>query len=1071
MSEAKSGHLDVTRRDFIKGSAASGFFVLAVPAGLRGAAFDAAPPDLAVVFANPPDSAKPWVLWHWMNGHVTREGITLDLEAMTRAGIGGFINFDAGTGIPKGPIEYLSQEWFALKQHAASEATRLGLEFGMHNCPGWSSSGGPWITPDLAMQQLTWSEAHVEGGARVEIAVPTPFSKLDHYRDVAVVAYPSLRGEASLRTLLAGASSSSGAVALEALNTSDLRAVVVHPAPAGGPAWLQFEFREPYTATGITFVAAAASVTAPAGPPPEGFGRRNAVVLEASDDGAQFRQIARIGIEGGRDAAVAAASFQAVTARYFRLSTPGATSYAQVRFATVPRFEDVGKRTNTEFNGRGLAPISDRGADVVAPDRVVDVTDKLDANGVLRWDAPAGRWTVLRFGHTPLGTLNRSAPDTGIGLECDKYRADAMAFHFDKMMQPLLPLLRPLADRGHMWLMVDSYEVGMQNWTPGFEAAFRTRNGYGLVPFLPAMTGRIVGTADTTERVLWDLRRTQADLIADSYYAKLASLAHAHGMKLVIEPYDRGPMDELQIGARADATMGEFWQGLSSIFQNNLTMRRTPKLAATIAHVNGQRVAGAESFTGEPESSKWQEYPFGMKTRGDENFVAGINRLMVHTFAHQPHPTAAPAMTMGPWGSHFERTTTWWEPGRAWLTYLARCQALLQHGLFVADLGYFTGEDAGVYTKVQRDELTPAPPEGYDYDLVNAEVLFKARIAGGRIVLPDGISYRVFVLQQYPTITVALLRRLHAMVREGMVLVGARPRATPSLREHPSGEAEFTALCDDLWGRDNQSPAARTVGQGRVFWGQPLTAVLDELKLPRDVEISSRSGDAPLTWIHRRAGDADIYFLASQRRTNEQLACTFRVDGRLPELWDATTGAIAPAAAHVRDGGRVRVGFELPPSGSVFVVFRRPAPEESVAAITKDGVEVLSARALSRGATRAARARRQRLHRHALGETRMQRDALHQQLHGGREGPLDGPVRDLPAVGPRPLRPGSPRVRPGRRSQRRRRVGARRRETRLRPGRPGAPFGLDPHRAGVPRGCTCRVRGRAVRGQGRAEAR
>jgi hypothetical protein len=937
--------IDVTRRDFIKCSAASGLFVLAVPAGLRGAADEAALPDLAALFVDPPDSARPWVLWHWMNGHVTREGITLDLEAMKRAGIGGFINFDAGTGIPKGPVEYLSQEWFALKQHAAREAARLGLEFGMHNCPGWSSSGGPWITPELAMQQLTWSEDHVEGGARVEVALPKPFHTLDHYRDVAVIAYPSLRGEASLRTLLAGVASSSGAVAVEALNASDLRAVVVRPAPAGGPAWLQLEFREPYQAAGISFIGAAAGEAAPGGQPPEGFGRRNAVLLEASDEGTQFRQVARIGIEGGREAAVAAATFPAVTARYFRLSTPGATSYSQVRFATVPRFEDVGKRTNAEFNGRGLAPMSDPGGDVVALDQVIDASEHLDASGVLRWQAPAGRWTILRFGFTPLGTLNRSAPDTGVGLECDKYRADAIAFHFDKMMQPLLPLLKPLADRGQMWLMVDSYEVGMQNWTPGFEGEFRARNDYGLVPYLPAMTGRVVGTVDTTDRVLWDLRRTQADLLADRYYGKLASLAHQHGMKLVIEPYDRGPMDEMQIGSRADANMGEFWQGLSSIFQNNLTMRRTPKLAAAIAHVNGQRVAGAESFTGEPESSKWQEHPFAMKTRGDENFVAGINRLMVHSFTHQPHPTAAPAMTMGPWGSHVERTTTWWEPGRAWFTYLARCQSLLQQGLFVADLAYFTGEDAGVYTKVQRDELTPAPPEGHDYDLVNAEVLFKARIAGGRIVLPDGMSYRVLVLQQYPTITLALLRRLHAMVRQGMVLVGARPHTTPSLREHPSGEAEFTSLCDELWGRDNPGTVARTLGQGRVFWGQPLTAVFEELKLPRDVEVSSESGDAPITWIHRKAGDTDLYFLANGRRTHERLVCTFRVDGRTPELWDATTGARVPAAVYASDGGRVRVGLDLPPAGSIFVVFRSPAPEETVTAIAKDGTEILSAKA------------------------------------------------------------------------------------------------------------------------------
>jgi hypothetical protein len=762
-----------SRRDFIKCSTATGFLLIAAPGHLRSGVDAASIADLASLFTSPPDSAKPWVLWHWMNGHVTKEGITLDLEAMKRAGIGGFINFDAGTGIPKGPIVYLTPEWFELKKHAASEATRLGLEFGMHNCPGWSSSGGPWITPELGMQQLTWSETSVDGGARVEVTLPKPFARLDHYRDVAVLAYPSLPGEAPLPTLLSAVTSSGGPVSIDMLNVSDPRAIIVKPGEGGGQGWLLFEFREPYEATGISLIAASVATGAPSGPPQEGPpGRRGGVQLEASDDGKQFRPVTRLGI-GGPDPTLVSSAFPPVTARVFRISSAGATSYSQVRFSSVPRIEDVAKRTNVDFSGTGIAPYSvpkagERTAAPIRGDEVVDLTSKLGTDGVLRWDVPAGRWTILRFGHTATGTMNRSAPDTGIGLECDKYRADAVAFHFDKMMQPVLPLLKPLAERGHMWLMVDSYEVGMQNWTPGFEREFETRNRYALLPYLPAMTGRIVESPDTTDRFLWDLRRTQSDLMADHYYGKLASLAHEHGMKLLIEPYDRGPMEELQIGGRADATAGEYWQGLSSIFQNNLTMRRTPKLSATIAHVYGQNIAGAEAFTGEPESSKWQEHPFGMKTRGDENFIAGINRIMVHTYAHQPHPTAKPGMTMGPWGSLVNRNTTWWEPGREWFAYLARCQALLQHGQFVADLAYFTGEDPGVYTKLMRDELAPPPPEGYDYDVVNAELLSKSRIVGGWLVLPggrkadgtpsDGMSYRVLVLQQPRYFSIGLFR-------------------------------------------------------------------------------------------------------------------------------------------------------------------------------------------------------------------------------------------------------------------------------------------------------------------------
>ena len=420
-------------------------------------------------------------------------------------------------------------------------------------------------------------------------------------------------------------------------------------------------------------------------------------------------------------------------------------------------------------------------------------------------------------------------------------------------------------------------------------------------------------------------------------------------MKLFVEPYDRGPMDEMQIGARADVNMGEFWQGLSSIFQNNLTMRRTPKLAASIAHVNGQAIVGAEAFTGEPESARWQEHPFSMKARGDEIFARGVNRMVIHRYAHQPHSTAAPGMTMGPWGIHFERTTTWWEPGRAWLGYLARCQSLLQQGLFVADLAYFTGEDAGVYTQVHRDELDPAPPSGYDYDLVDAEVLLRrARVDRARLVLPDGMSYNVLVLQPQRTLSLELLRKLHALVRDGLVLVGARPEGTPGLRDHhPGGDEEFARLRDELWGGEGDGrPIERAFGKGQVSWGQPLATLLERLGTPPDVEVSSRSGDAPITWIHRVVGEADVYFFANQRRSPERLVFTLRARGRRPELWDPAKGTIAPAAVYACEAGRVRVPVDLDPFGSAFVVLRSPMPAEAPTSLALDGEVVLGTRPL-----------------------------------------------------------------------------------------------------------------------------
>src|ERR1041385_58472 len=449
------------RRDFLKTTGTIGTAAVITPWGvIQHKATTHNVNTLESDFLTPPQPAKPHTWWHWMNGNVTKEGITLDLEAMARVGIGGFQNFDAGTGIPKGPVVYLSPEWLDLKKHAIAEAQRLGLEFTMHNCPGWSSSGGPWITPALAMQQVVWTEeTWVE-----KVVLKQPATKLDFYKDICVVAFPKLDDKQ--------------------------------------PGWEM--------------------------------------------------------------------------------------------------------RANFAFNRYGVDDVPD-GVPAINEKDIIDVTQYLRSTGELAWTPPKGQWTIIRFGYTPIGTQNRSAPDTGVGLERDKYSASAFEFHFNKMMENLLPFLEPLGRNGKVGLLIDSYEVGMQNWTPGFEKTFANKNKYSIVRYMPALTGRVVGSADTTNRFLWDLRRTQGDLMADNYYGKFTELCHKNNIISYIQPYDRGPMEEMQIGSRIDTNVGEFWNNLSSIFQNNWTMRRTVKLSAAIAHTNGQKIVAAESFTGEPESSKWQE--------------------------------------------------------------------------------------------------------------------------------------------------------------------------------------------------------------------------------------------------------------------------------------------------------------------------------------------------------------------------------------------------------------------------------------------------------------------------------
>lgn len=908
----------MNRRNFLKSTGLLGLATIVTPSGiLQYKRHGLTGTELSLTWG----SEKPHTWWHWMNGNVTKEGITLDLESMARVGIGGFQNFDAGTGIPKGPVVYLSSEWLELKKHAISEANRLGLEFTMHNCPGWSSSGGPWITPELSMQEVTWSELVTEGGKEIQVKLPRPLTRLKTYKDICVLACRSQRGERPLKSSIKKIRSNTGDINAAAVTGETSTPIKISKGSGGANGFIEFEFVTPAEVQQVSFITAA-------------YGdNKGPIVLRASDDGKSFRDVATLStgspFSEPRGEVQLTSNIPVVNAKFLRLECNHQREFSQIRFSGTTRPEDWDKRANFAFNRNGVADIP---VDIPAIplDDIVDITGSMQGDGSLNWNAPNGEWTIIRFGYTPIGSYNRSAPDTGVGLECDKFSSEAFEFHFSKMMENLLPFLKPMGENGKAGLLIDSYEVGMQNWTPGFEKSFEAKNGYSILRYLPALTGRVVGDADTTDRFLWDFRRAQGDLMADNYYGKFTELCHKNNLISYIQPYDRGPMEEMQIGSRIDINVGEFWNNISSIFQNNWTMRRTVKLSAAIAHTNGQKVVAAESFTGEPESSRWQEHPFALKMAGDRMFTQGLNRMVFHRFAHQPHPTAKPGMTMGPWGSHFDRTNTWWEQGKAWMDYLSRCQFLLQSGTFVADLAYFTGENAGTYTRVERSELRPAPPSGYDYDLVNAEVLLKATVENGALVLPSQTRYRILVLQDFQTMSLNVLRKVKELVTHGLTVMGEEPLRTPGLARRD--DSEFTALITELW------------SGGSVISGSTLEEELLRLNLEKDFSFTSRSGDAPVRFIHRRTDEHEIYFLANERRTFEDVVCSFRVSGRQPEIWDPVSGLQFPTYVFENNAGRTTLPLMLNPSGSIFIVFPRHVPVSKITSVMLEDEEIIQTR-------------------------------------------------------------------------------------------------------------------------------
>jgi hypothetical protein len=568
---------------------------------------------------------------------------------------------------------------------------------------------------------------------------------------------------------------------------------------------------------------------------------------------------------------------------------------------------------------------------VVAPDAVLNLTAKLDATGKLDWEVPAGKWIIQRIGHTTTGSSTRPPVKGGNGLECDKLSRAAMNVHFANMMGKLITSVGSMAGPTLAATHIDSWEVGSQNWTPKFREEFQKRRGYDPIPFLPDVIGGNIhiGDAATASRFHWDFQQTISELLAENYVGRLAELAHEHGLRLSIEGYNLPFGDETTYTARADEPMSEFWATGGS--ENQAKGRQM----ASVAHIMGKKIVGAEAFTS-GDNEQWKMHPATVKALGDYEFSQGINRFVVHRYAHQPYLDRFPGATMGPWGLHYERTQTWWEMSGAWHEYLTRCQYMLRQGLFVADLCYLRPE------LPNQTYFTPGPavPAGYKYDECSAEALIaRMSVQDGRLVLPDGMSYRLLVLPKNVTLmTPELVKKIKQLVAAGVTVLGPRPTASPSLSNFPKCDVEVARLAAEVWGDcDGETVTEHAFGKGKVIWGQPLEEVLEKLQTPVDFTASAR-----LNWIHRQIGDNQAYFVANETASTVEAKCDFRVKGLRPELWNPETGEISPLAVYEETTAGISVPLRFEASGSAFIVFRPQQKRfDSVVSFTRDGQPVL----------------------------------------------------------------------------------------------------------------------------------
>jgi hypothetical protein len=843
-------------------------------------------------FENPPDSSKPRTWWHWVSGNVSSEGITADLEAMKKIGLGGAQIFTVDQSAVKGPVVFLSPEWRKLVHQSMVQAGQLNLEIGMEGCDGWSESGGPWVTPAQSMQNVVWSESEVQGRqSTISLALPQPLGNAGYYEDIALFAFPAVAGDDCPAPDQVTASSPDFVPGR--MTPTDSAPIGVTNTKPDQPLWLQYAFAQPVTCASLRLTIRGWPNT----------GRRGE--LQASDDGFTFRKICVLQGEG-------CFCFDRTTAKFFRIWSAKppprlpTIDLTQIQFGGV-RISDVDARTGMAVKmGLPFEAMPLGAGDRIDPKALIDLTGRRE------WKAPPGKWTLIRLGHT--GTGATTHPSTTAGLECDKMSRAAVESHMAHLFTPVWDDSPPQVGSTFRYIVLDSWEAGCENWTPLMRDEFKKRRGYDLWPWLPALTGRVVMNPEATERFLWDYRRTLADLVADNHYGVFQEQAHAHHMELASEATGIGMptvADQLQCKGRCDVPMGEFW-----VNQTGEANVDDPKEAASAAHIYGQNIAATESFTSIPQTAAWTNDPYSLKMEGDKEFCLGVNRFVFHRYAAQPWLDRVPGMSMGPWGINFERTNTWWTKGSAWVSYLSRCQYLLQQGRFVADLCYFYGEDAPVC--LHHADLKPTVPAGFDYDVCDTEILLnQMSFEDGAITLKSGMRYRVLVLPDIDRMTLPVLQKIVSLAKQGAIIYGPKPTESPSLAGYPGSDRQIQSIADAVWGNcDGKTVTEHAYGNGRVVWGEPLKPVIGT---PPDFE----STRPDMLYIHRVAEASDIYFVSNQEDREQVAECTFRVTGKAPEVWHPDSGKIEKVALYRHADGRTTLPLHLDPSGSVFVIFRR----------------------------------------------------------------------------------------------------------------------------------------------------
>lgn len=878
---------------------------------------------LVEIFDAPSPEYKPWAFWYWINGNITREGLEADLEAMAEAGLGGVLlmHINEHEMIPAGPVRFLSDEYKQHLKFVFEKSAELGLQINLYSGEGWSVAGGPWITPELGMKELAWSEIHTKS-RNDTIQFPAPHAPLDFYQEIATLAFPTPKAfiEPDFRNLVAAISVSgdgndqvdTGAVIDDNWNTQ------LSPTfdKKTGETYIKLDLNEAYTFQNA-FVKFAA------------YGMMGRNYLLVSDDGINYKEVA-FAKRGQIYDDIACFQFDPVSSKHLKFvfkPTDNKLLYTAMPKVTVSvrdialdnrsKTKDWCKKAAHSFpffdpdTERATFPVNSSADVTVTLDEIVDVSAYLDKNGKLNWTPPSDNWTIIRFGMSSTEAINRPASLGGEGLEVDKLNSKALDTHFQGLLKEAKALAGEHLGSTFLSTHADSWEVGRQNWTQGFEKVFEERTGYSLINYLPATLGYTIANPDHTERFLWDMRKTIADLIAEEFYGGMRERANKMGIKFStqsMKPF----IDNLYALGHADIIYANNnFAGIPTEknTRNQKNSYLTAKMTASAGSIYG-RFVSSESFTALPEANRWLNNPQYYKHQADSDLAAGVTQTTHHLFTHQPWTTLQPGMTLNYWGVHFERTQTWWHEINTWNQYLSRSQAMMRQGQPVFDILHLLGDDSS--TKSDRHFVDSLMPKGYDFEFISAHGLLDELFVNdaGKLAYKTGRKYSILSLAEDVSMRPEVLKKIVELLKGGATIVGTPPVNSPSLINGKKADLKVNKLVKTIWGKKYRD---------QVF--SSIENALKAKNIHPDLELVG--ADSKTLWRHHYLADSnqDVYFITNVEEKASDFIARFRVVGKKPELWNALTGTRKQITHYKEVNGITEIALSLDPIQSYFIVF------------------------------------------------------------------------------------------------------------------------------------------------------